>query len=70
MISPNERITNTVQARRLEADNLIGGIRNNKGHQIKSKYSTLLINNLKTKFFKDKNKEEGISITDFINRIV
>ena len=42
----------------------------NKGHQIKSGYSTPLINNLETKFFKDKNKEKGIGITNLINRIV
>ena len=28
------------------------------------------INNLKTKFFKNKEIEEGVGITDFINRIV
>ena len=33
-------------------------------------YSIPLINNLETKFFKDKNKEERIGITDLINRIV
>ena len=33
-------------------------------------YSTPLINNLETKFFKNKDKEEGVSITDLINRIV
>ena len=35
-----------------------------------SEYNTPLINNLETKFFKDKNKEEGVGVTDFINRIV
>ena len=35
-----------------------------------SKHSTPLINNLETKFFKNKNKEEGVGITDLINRIV
>ena len=33
-------------------------------------YNTPLINNLETEFFKDKNKEEGVGIIDFINRIV
>ena len=55
---------------RLNAKDLIRGIRNNKSHQIKSGHSTPLINNLETKFFKDKNKEEGVNITDLINRIV
>ena len=35
-----------------------------------SEYSTPLINDLKTKFFKDKGLEEGVDITNFINRIV
>ena len=30
----------------------------------------LLINDLKTKFFKNKDKEEGVGIIDLINRIV
>ena len=34
------------------------------------KHSTPLINDLETEFFKDKNKEKGVDITDFINRIV
>ena len=29
-----------------------------------------LINNLEIKFFKDKEIEKGVGITDFINRIV
>ena len=29
-----------------------------------------LINNLETEFFKNKNKEEGVDITNLINRIV
>ena len=33
-------------------------------------YSTPLINDLKTKFFKNKNKKKGVGITDLINRIV
>ena len=33
-------------------------------------YSTPLINNLETKFFKNKNKKKGVGITDLINRIV
>ena len=56
--------------RRLDAKDLIGGIRNNKSHQIKLGHSTPLINNLETKFFKDKDKEEEVGIIDFINRIV
>ena len=70
MISPSKRITATTQARRLDTKDLIRGIRNNKGHQIKSGYSTPLINNLEIKFFKNKNKEKGVGITNLINRIV
>ena len=33
-------------------------------------YSIPLINNLETEFFEDKNKKEGVGITDLINRIV
>ena len=33
-------------------------------------YSTPLINDLEIKFFKDKEMEEEVGITDFINRIV
>ena len=33
-------------------------------------YSTPLINNLKIKFFKDKEIEKGVGVTDLINRIV
>ena len=70
MISPSKRITATVQARHLDAKDLIRGIRSNKSHQIKSGHSTPLINNLETEFFKNKNEEEGVGITNFINRIV
>ena len=33
-------------------------------------YSTLLINDLETKFFKNKDREEEVGIIDLINRIV
>ena len=70
MILPRERITATTQARRLDTKDLIGGIRNKKGHRIVSEHSTPLIDDLETEFFKDKNEEEGVGITDLINRIV
>ena len=63
MISLNKRITATVRARRSDAKDLIGGIRNDTGH------STPLINNLEIKFFEDKIEGE-VGITDLINRIV
>ena len=70
MILPRERITATTRARRLDTKDLIGGIRNKKGHRIVSEHSTPLIDDLETEFFKDKNEEEGVGITDLINRIV
>ena len=70
MILLNKRITATVQAWCLNAEDLIKGIRNNKGYQINIGHSTPLINNLETKFFKDKDGKEGVGIIDFINRIV
>ena len=56
--------------RHLNAKDLIRGIRNNKSYQIVLEYSIPLINNLETKFFKDKEIEEGVGVIDFINRIV
>ena len=71
MISLNKRITTVIQAWRLDAKNLIGGIRNKKSYQIKIKHSTPLINNLEIKeLFKDKNEEKGVGITDLISRII
>ena len=70
MISLNKRITATIQVRRLDAKDLIRGIRNNKDYQINIGHSTPLINNLETKFFKDKKMEKGVGIINFINRIV
>ena len=56
---------------RSNAKDLMGGIRNKEGYQIKIGYSIPLINNLEIKeLFKNKNKEEGVGITDLINRIV
>ena len=56
---------------RLNAKNLIGGIRNEESQQIKIGYSTPLINNLEMEeLFKDKDKEKGVGITDLISRIV
>ena len=35
-----------------------------------SEHSTPLINNLETKFFKNKDEKKGVGIIDLINRIV
>ena len=43
---------------------------NEEGYQINIGYSTPLINNLETEFFKDEDKEEGVGVIDFISRIV
>ena len=71
MTSPSEKITAIIQVQRLNAKDLIRGIRNKKSYQIKIGHSTPLINDLEIKeLFKDKNKEEGAGVTDFISRIV
>ena len=70
MILLNKKIIATSLAQWINTKDLIGGIRNNKSHQIKLKYSTPLINNLKTKFFKDKGLKEEVGITTLINRII
>ena len=70
MILPSKKITATIQARRSDTKDLIKGIRNNKSHQINTEHSTPLINNLETKFFKDKEIKEKASVTNLINRIV
>ena len=55
----------------LDAKDLIEGIRNEEGYQIETRYSTPLINNLEIKeLFKDKDKKEGVGVTDLISRIV
>ena len=57
--------------RRLNTEDLIKGIRNNKGHQIKLGHCTPLINNLEIRtIFEDKAGEEGAGVTDLIYRIV
>ena len=51
-------------------EDLIVGIKS-KDHQIKLKGTVFWINDLRIKdVFKDKNKKEGINITDLINRLV
>ena len=70
IISPSKRIVAIIQVQRSDAKDLIRGIRNKEGHQINTEYSTPLINDLETKFFKNKDKEEGVGITDLINKIV
>ena len=74
MILPNKRITAISlkwYAERLNAKDLIGGIKNKKGHQIKIGHSTPLINNLEIEeLFKDKNKKKRVGVTDLISKIV
>ena len=51
--------------------NLVKGIRNKEGYQIKIGHSTPLISNLEMeKLFKDKNKKKRAGITDLISKIV
>ena len=56
----------TSLAQRLEAENLIKGIKD-IGHQINLKSSTPLIADLRINWtFKDKAKEKGTSVTDLV----
>ena len=61
-------MANNIQC--IDAKDLIKGIRNKESYQINIRHSTPLINNLEIKFFKDKEIEEGVGVTDLINRIV
>ena len=71
MTTPSDRINATVWARRSDAEDLIGGIRIKESHQIETEHSTPLIDDLEIDdLFKDKNKEEEVGVTDFINWIV
>jgi hypothetical protein len=66
MISPSERITATTRARRSDAEDLTGGIRNT-GHQNDSESSTPLIAELRVDWtFEDEAEEEGASVTDLV----
>ena len=66
MISPSERIIATTQARRSDAEDLTGGIRNT-GHQNNLESSIPLIVELRVDWtFKDEAEEEGASITDLV----
>ena len=59
------------KAQHLNTKDLITGIRNNKSHQNKSGYSTLLIKDLKIRIiFKNKAKKEGVGVTDLIYKTV
>ena len=71
MILPSDRINITVQVRRLEHNNLIGGIiSNKKDYQIAQKDTTPLINDLEiTDVFENKNREEGAGVTDLIRQV-
>jgi hypothetical protein len=61
----------TSRLQQLDKEYLIGGIRNNKGHQIKNRNATPLIDDLEMQdIFKDEDKEEGDGITDLILAVV
>ena len=66
MTLPSDSMVDTMRARRLDAVDLTGGIRDT-GHQIKSGNATPLINNLEIgSIFEDEDKEEGDGITDLV----
>ena len=55
------------RAQHLKIKDLIAGIKNNKGYQIKLGHCISLINNLEIRIvFKDKAREEEVGITDLI----
>ena len=57
------------KAQHLNTVNLTAGIRNKGGYQINLGQHTPLINDLEIKIiFKDKAKEKGVGVTDFIYR--
>jgi transposase InsO family protein len=71
IISPSREIDVARRARRSDAEDLIGGIRNEEGHQVESGHSTPLIDDLEMEeLFEDEDEEEGAGVTDLISRIV
>ena len=59
-------MVDTIRVRRLDAEDLIGGIRD-VGHQIKLGNAIPLIKDLEIgSIFKDEDKKEGDSITDLV----
>ena len=70
MTLPIERINNISLLRRLEAEDLIGGISNNR-NQIKQDNTTPLINDLEIQdIFKDEDKREGDSVINLIEEVL
>jgi len=71
IILPKNKMVVTSQLQQSETEDLIRGIIRDKDHQIKSGNTTPLINNLEMQeVFKDKNKERGGSVMDFIYGLV
>ena len=59
------------RAQHLNTVNLTAGIKNNKSYQINLGQHTPLINNLEIRIiFKDKAKEKGAGVIDFIYKTV
>jgi hypothetical protein len=71
MIILRDSIVVTSRLQQLDEEYLIGGIRNNKGHQIESRNATPLIDDLEMRdIFKDEDKEEGDGVMDLISAVV
>jgi len=69
--SLNKKMTVTSLLHQLEAEDLIRGIIKEKDHQIESRNTTPLINNLEMQdVFEDKNGERRNGVTDLINGLV
>jgi hypothetical protein len=61
----------TSRLRRSDEEYLIGGIRNDEGHQIESGNATPLIDDLEMRdIFEDEDEEEGDGVTDLISAVV
>jgi hypothetical protein len=71
MTLPSDSMVVTSRLRRLDGEDLIGGIRNDKGHQIKDGNATPLIDDLEMgDIFEDEDEEEEDSVTDLIIAVV
>ena len=71
MTSPSKRMTVTSLLQQSEAEDLIKGIIKEEDHQIESRNTTPLIDNLEIQdVFKDEDKERGDGITDLINGLI
>ena len=71
MITPRDSMVVTSRLRRSDEEYLIGGIRNDEGHQIENRNATPLIDDLEMRdIFEDEDEKEGDGVTDLISAAV